>query len=157
MTLRRPRLQAHAARPLVGAHVAQVNARSAASTRTPMSCPFPSLENLDQLSDATKEKAARELNESDDTRQAKIDELRTKIEEFKDEEGLLVDSRRDDAFLLRFLRARKFDIDRAIQLYTNYFQFRKNHPEIFAEFNLEKVVPYLQTGTFSIGNRSRDG
>ena len=122
-----------------------------------MSCPFPSLQNLDHLSDSTKEKAARELNESDETRQTKIDELRRRIDEFEGDESVFVDSRRDDAFLVRFLRARKFDVDRAFTQYKSFFEYRKNHPEIFKELTLEKVAPFLRSGTFTIGSRTREG
>ena len=122
-----------------------------------MSCPFPSLQNPDRLSDSTKEKAARELNESDETRQTKIDELRRRIDEFEGDESVFVDSRRDDAFLVRFLRARKFDVDRAFTQYKSYFEYRKNHPEIFKEMTLEKVAPFLRSGTFTIGNRTTEG
>ena len=122
-----------------------------------MSYPFPSLQNLDHLSDSTKEKAARELNESDETRQTKIDELRRRIDEFEGDESVFVDSRRDDAFLVRFLRARKFDVDRAFTQYKSYFEYRKNHPEIFKEMTLEKVAPFLRSGTFTIGNRTTEG
>lgn len=36
----------------------------------------------------------------------------------------------DDAFLLRFLRARKFDYDRALQLLVNYHTCRRTWPEV---------------------------
>eukprot|EP00118_Oscarella_pearsei_P015147 m.134534 g.134534 ORF g.134534 m.134534 type:complete len:289 (+) comp38143_c0_seq1:11-877(+) len=127
-----------------------------AGSGTRSSCAFPSLEDLSFLADSTKEKAALELNETPEVREVKIGELKAKIEEYGDEKDSLVDSRRDDAFLLRFLRAKKFDVDRAFQQYKNFYQYRQN-PSIFAEYSLEKVRPLLERGMITIGNRSREG
>ena len=43
--------------------------------------------------------------------------------------------RADDAFILRFLRARKFDTFEAFKLFGRYFEYRQNHPTIFKDFN----------------------
>ena len=42
--------------------------------------------------------------------------------------------RTDDAFILRFLRARKFDSVVAFKLLARYFEFRQNNPSIFKNF-----------------------
>ena len=42
--------------------------------------------------------------------------------------------RTDDAFLIRFLRAREFDIFSAFRLYSRYFEFRQNHDSLFQQF-----------------------
>ncbi|KAK3581632.1 hypothetical protein CHS0354_018810 [Potamilus streckersoni] len=42
--------------------------------------------------------------------------------------------RQDDAFILRFLRARKFDTSEAFKLYASYFMYRQNNPDLFKDF-----------------------
>ncbi|XP_023240242.1 alpha-tocopherol transfer protein-like isoform X2 [Centruroides sculpturatus] len=46
-------------------------------------------------------------------------------------------------FLLSFLRARKFDKERAIKLLKNYYSTRKKYPNIFDKFNPAAVKKYL--------------
>ena len=43
--------------------------------------------------------------------------------------------RTDDAFIMRFLRARKFDTFEAFKLFGRYFEYRQNHSNIFKDFN----------------------
>lgn len=117
---------------------------------------FSSFRSQERLSNATLEKAARELNETNDTRGPKLIELRTRLEETENE--LLVNSRRDDAFLLRFLRARKFDLDRSYQLYVRYYEYRQSHLDIFNEqFTAEGVRQLLETGIISLGPQTVEG
>ena len=42
--------------------------------------------------------------------------------------------RRDDAFILRFLRARKFDLFESFKLYARYFEYRQHNSSIFKRF-----------------------
>ncbi|GFT91097.1 alpha-tocopherol transfer protein-like, partial [Nephila pilipes] len=62
-------------------------------------------------------------------------------------------SRSDDAFLLRFLRARKFDYTRSFGLVQNYYMMRVKNANIFKDFtpsflkhvhqlNLQGFLPY---------------
>ncbi|GIY47577.1 alpha-tocopherol transfer protein-like [Caerostris extrusa] len=62
-------------------------------------------------------------------------------------------SRSDDAFLLRFLRARKFDYTRSFNLLQNYYMMRVKNANIFKDFtpsslkhvhqlNLQGFLPY---------------
>ncbi|XP_076329351.1 alpha-tocopherol transfer protein-like [Tachypleus tridentatus] len=53
-------------------------------------------------------------------------------EMLQEEPNLIVPS--DDNFLLRFLRARKFDYDRAFRLIKQYYILRDNNPELFKDF-----------------------
>lgn len=39
--------------------------------------------------------------------------------------------REDEAFLLRFLRAKKFDVDKAFKMISKYYWMKKNSPELF--------------------------
>jgi hypothetical protein len=43
--------------------------------------------------------------------------------------------RTDDAFILRFLRARKFDTVESFRLLARYFEYRQNNPTLFKNFN----------------------
>lgn len=62
----------------------------------------------------------------------------------------VVFNNKDDSFLLRFLRARKFDVDRALQLYINYHSNRRDYPKIFNEFTPQSVKDVLESGLFSV-------
>lgn len=77
------------------------------------------------ISGATLEKACRELGEVPASRAAVIEELRGRIAQWEEshaEEGLAL-PRREAVFLLRFLRARKFDVERALTLFINYHRW----------------------------------
>ncbi|XP_064024074.1 alpha-tocopherol transfer protein-like isoform X2 [Pogoniulus pusillus] len=56
----------------------------------------------------------------------------------------------DDAFLLRFLRARKFDYDRALQLLVNYHSCRRSWPEVFSNLRPSAVKPVLESGFVTV-------
>ncbi|KAH9385057.1 hypothetical protein HPB48_027096 [Haemaphysalis longicornis] len=46
----------------------------------------------------------------------------------------------DDAFLTKFLRARKYDVDKAYKNIKKYFQARKNQPDLFADLNPSSIA-----------------
>lgn len=56
----------------------------------------------------------------------------------------------DDAFLLRFLRARKFDYDRALQLLVNYHCCRRSWPEVFTNLRPSAIKPVLESGFVTV-------
>ena len=56
----------------------------------------------------------------------------------------------DDAFLLRFLRARKFDYDRALELLLNYHAGRRAWPEVFQDLKPSTVKHVLDLGFLSV-------
>lgn len=58
------------------------------------------------------EKAERELSENKETRTKKLTLLVERIVQDKN----IPNARRDDAFLLRFLRAKKFDVDKSFRM-----------------------------------------
>ncbi|XP_050418583.1 alpha-tocopherol transfer protein-like isoform X1 [Patella vulgata] len=74
------------------------------------------------------EKAKNELNEDPETRNVEINTLRTRIQSCP---GLK--SRLDSEFLVRFLRAKKFDQERAFNLVKSYYKIRKDNPEMFKD------------------------
>ncbi|XP_078495534.1 alpha-tocopherol transfer protein-like [Ciona intestinalis] len=83
-----------------------------------------------KLDPASLAKAVEELNEPEDNneRLLAIDKLK---EAYLNQENKYDLCRSDDAFLLRFLRARKFDHDRALKLLYNYHKQRNNWNEVF--------------------------
>lgn len=66
--------------------------------------------------------------------------------------------RKDDSFLLRFLRARKFDQERSLSLYTNYYKNRRDFPKIFSDFTPQSVADLLCSGAINVlDGRMNDG
>ena len=94
------------------------------------------------LSPEALEKAKTELNEVPEEIDGAIKELRLNIKaaeergEAKELEFIRLD---DDAFLLRFLRAKKYRQENATQQYLNYCKYRSKLPEVFEGLCLEKV------------------
>ena len=70
----------------------------------------------------------------------------------------VVFERKDSAFLLRFLRARKFDVSRAVSLYTNYYQNRVTYSKVFEEFTAQSCEELLRSGIIHVlEHRMRSG
>ncbi|XP_003741615.3 clavesin-2-like [Galendromus occidentalis] len=72
------------------------------------------------------ERAVEELGETPERREKCLQEFKEIVMEIKD-----FKPRTDDEFLLRFLRAKKFDLDRAVSTYKRYFRIRLVDPERF--------------------------
>ena len=90
--------------------------------------------------------------EDPEERLDKLLELRLKIEEVEkstDFEGVVF-SRKDNRFLLRFLRARKFQVDRALHLYLNYYKCRQKHSHLLGDLTPQSVQHVLQKGFFAL-------
>ncbi|XP_077989777.1 alpha-tocopherol transfer protein-like [Glandiceps talaboti] len=90
------------------------------------------------LSKELQERAARELNEYPETRATCINTLRNKTKTRPD-----IKFCTDDVFLLRFLRARKFDIDKAFQNLVRYYEIRKEFPRVFENLHPSTVKHVL--------------
>lgn len=118
------------------------------------------MEVLSRISGETLEKARRELREDPDKRAEAVEELRAKIAEAKsDPEYEGVEFSRDDGpFLLRFLRARKFDAERATLLYCNYYKFRHKYAHLLGDMHPQAVDHVLRSGIMGVTDlRRRDG
>lgn len=112
---------------------------------------------VSEISGETLVKAMKELGEVPEKRKEVIEEFRTKLESWeadpKDphEQGLTLHRIEDDKFLLRFLRARKFDIERSTKLFVNFYKYRNKYKSTLgdvtpkgAESTLkEKIVSVL--------------
>ncbi|PSN38167.1 hypothetical protein C0J52_14555 [Blattella germanica] len=72
------------------------------------------------------EYARKHLGESPDTKPALLQEFRDLIFE----RGDVTPHRTDDLFLIRFLRARRFDVEKAHRLMINYYKFKENYPNV---------------------------
>ncbi|XP_077992885.1 alpha-tocopherol transfer protein-like [Glandiceps talaboti] len=90
------------------------------------------------LSEATLKKAKEELNEDPLTREEKLNDL---IEMFKTRPDIRF--RQDDAFLLRFLRNKKFEVDRAFKSLVHHYQVRRDYGEIFTNYRPSFIKHYF--------------
>ncbi|XP_064597382.1 alpha-tocopherol transfer protein-like [Liolophura sinensis] len=98
-------------------------------------------------------KAERELNEKAEWRSRDIQALRDMVIKHG---GLTI--RTDDAFLLRFLRARKFDYDRALKLLVNHYKVKRDNPEIFNDLRPSRVKHVLEDGVITaLKHRDKHG
>ncbi|CAD1477181.1 unnamed protein product, partial [Heterotrigona itama] len=96
-----------------------------------------SSEYICQLSMEEKAYMAANLNETDDVRPIKIAELRQWIMENKE-----LRAPTDDFFILRFLRACKFNTEKTKSKLWNYYKQRANLPEWYS--NRDSSLPILQ-------------
>ncbi|XP_077989779.1 alpha-tocopherol transfer protein-like [Glandiceps talaboti] len=90
------------------------------------------------LSKYLQEKAARELNEHPETRATCIDSLRERTKSRPD-----IKFCTDDAFLLRFLRVRKFKIDKAFDSLVRYYEIRREYPQVFDDLRPSSITAAL--------------
>ena len=111
------------------------------------------------LSEASVEKARLELNETPEKRAECLAALREKIREhLVENEGSLSSIKDTDKFLVTFLRARKYDVERAFTLLVNYDYFRGKHANLVEGTTFEMVRPILEKGIIRIfGDRDSQG
>ncbi len=117
---------------------------------------------ISTISGETLEKAKRELREDPERRVEVIRELRTRIEaEERDPEraqDCLTFERKDDKFLLRFLRARKFNVDNALHLYINYYKYHHKHADLLTNLHPSSVEHVFRSRLFGVVDaRLRNG
>ncbi|TRY72381.1 hypothetical protein TCAL_04745 [Tigriopus californicus] len=93
----------------------------------------------DDLDEGWKRKATAEVAEKEQWRDRDVQTFRELVS--NDES---VQCPTTDDFLLKFLRAQKFDYDRALVMLTRYFRMRKCNPE-----NFDKALPSLAKSIFS--------
>lgn len=113
-----------------------------------------SCEPLSTISGATLEKAKTELFEDPDKREELVSQLRDKVESWTpsedEDEQTITFTRKDDKFLLRFLRTKKFEVDRALQLYVNYYKYRHKYSHLLGELTAKSAEPILRSGLISV-------
>ncbi|XP_074262672.1 alpha-tocopherol transfer protein-like isoform X2 [Saimiri boliviensis] len=91
-------------------------------------------------------KAREELQEKPEWRLRDVQALRDMVRK----EYPNLSTSLDDAFLLRFLRARKFDYDRALQLLVNYHSCRRSWPEVFNNLRPSALKDVLASGFLTV-------
>ncbi|XP_076027378.1 retinaldehyde-binding protein 1-like [Genypterus blacodes] len=100
----------------------------------------------------TVQKAKDELNETEERRATSLKDLRATMRDRAaegDDLAKMVLERfqeQPDSVLLRFLRARKFDMVRAHELMKGYVRFRKDYPELFENLTPEAVRSTIEAG-----------
>ena len=117
-------------------------------------------DQLSSISGDTLERAKKELFEVPEKREEVVAELRAKVEEkesIPEFEGVAF-TRKDGPFLLRFLRARKFDVERAATLYCNYYRYRHKYAHFFRDLHPRAVEDALTSGVITpVPLRRKDG
>lgn len=98
------------------------------------------------LSEELVAKAREELQEKPEWRLRDVQALRDMVRK----EYPTLSTALDDAFLLRFLRARKFDYDRALQLLVNYHSCRRSWPEVFSNLRPSALKDVLASGFLTV-------
>ena len=91
-------------------------------------------------------KAREELQEKPEWRLRDVQALRDMVRK----ECPNLSTSLEDAFLLRFLRARKFDYDRALQLLVNYHSCRRSWPEVFNNLRPSALKEVLASGFLTV-------
>ena len=76
------------------------------------------------LNEAMLLKARKELNEIPGEKEEKVELLRQKIKDAQCRNELPSHTRLDDRMLIRFLRVKKYNIDKAMHKYASYHRFR---------------------------------
>ncbi|PFX28168.1 clavesin-2-like isoform X3 [Stylophora pistillata] len=76
----------------------------------------------------------------------KIKELRSKIDVNMDNNVLRQVGRVDDAFLLMFLRARRYIVDESFKLLSNYIEFRQNNASLMENLSAWELHHVLEDG-----------
>ncbi|XP_036593045.1 retinaldehyde-binding protein 1 [Trichosurus vulpecula] len=105
-----------------------------------------------QVPPHTRQKAKDELNETEESREVAVRELREMVQERADsgdDVGRLVAEKvqgKENDFFLRFVRARKFDVSRAYDLLKGYVNFRQQYPELFEDLSPEAVRCTIEAG-----------
>ncbi|GAB0099494.1 hypothetical protein DMENIID0001_153610 [Sergentomyia squamirostris] len=110
--------------------------------------------NARHLSENSRKKAEKELNETLENRERAFKEMSKLIQQ---EEDLHIPH--DNIYLmLKFLRPKKFDVEEAFQLMKNYFKFKIEFPELFIGIvPSEQAYIYAMNGVFLSPRPDKDG
>ncbi|KAL8558746.1 hypothetical protein ACOMHN_043690 [Nucella lapillus] len=105
------------------------------------------------LSPEMLKKAQEELHEDPNTRHLEIKTLRERLEQVPGYKG-----RTDSGFLLRFLRCKKFEQERAFKQVVTYYNMRKDNPDVYENLTPKRVRHVLDEGVMApLKDRAPDG
>nr|XP_042907716.1 alpha-tocopherol transfer protein-like [Parasteatoda tepidariorum] len=97
------------------------------------------------LTDWMIKKAKAELNETDQNRDPALEEFRSLIAKKTE-----LDCWTDDAYLLQYLRSRKFNLENAMDRLQNFFTVKKNFPDVYPEnLDLHTLKKVFDSGVCS--------
>ncbi|GFT55119.1 alpha-tocopherol transfer protein-like [Trichonephila clavipes] len=100
-----------------------------------------------------KQIAKEELGETDEIRGQALEQFRKRILGDKK-----LKSPTDDEFLIQYLRARKFDVDKAMGLLHNYFKLVTAYPEVFDKLDKKKMDKLANCNLYNVHPlRDKDG
>ncbi|GFR27426.1 alpha-tocopherol transfer protein-like, partial [Trichonephila clavata] len=92
-------------------------------------------------------KAELDLGETPAVKEQALEELRKLI---VSEEGFQIPT--DDSFLLRFLRAKKYDVNRSFKCLKNYYHLKSTSPEMFNKTPFE-VKDLLEKNIYYVARK----
>lgn len=104
----------------------------------------------ERLSAETLEKAKKELNEVPEERTRAIEELRENARKANETENLTLEGLDDDAFLLRFLRCKKFRQEDCLKKYLTYCRFKNANTELFEGLCVDRVRYIFERNVFGV-------
>lgn len=95
----------------------------------------------------TMQKAYYELGETPEIKAACLRGFRQQIDIHQEDNNF---DEHSDAFLLKFLRSRKFDVEAAYALLEKYYNVRENKPEVFRNLTRKNVKRTMEQGIVGV-------
>ncbi|GBM50358.1 Clavesin-2 [Araneus ventricosus] len=112
---------------------------------------YPFLANA--IPEEFKKKSEAELFENDGSRRSGLQQLKECVFNDKD-----LDCRTTDDFLIKFLRARKFNIPKAFSLLKKHMGFKSKNKDIFTGFEYDVMAALVKEKVFGfLPHRCKDG
>ncbi|XP_038051776.1 alpha-tocopherol transfer protein-like isoform X2 [Patiria miniata] len=93
------------------------------------------------LSPTLRKRAESELGENHLVRKLAFEGMRQMMRTRPD-----IHFTQDERFLLRFLRAKKFEVDRAFKALVKYYELHKKHPNFFRDYKKSSIKHVLDDG-----------
>ncbi|GFQ78508.1 alpha-tocopherol transfer protein-like [Trichonephila clavata] len=101
--------------------------------------------DLDTLPAKFIQKAKEELGETDEIRRTALEQFKKRILEHKK-----LKASTEDEFLIQFLRARKYDVDKSVELLSNYLNLGISYPDFFNNMDKEKMYKLARSGFVNV-------
>ena len=93
------------------------------------------------LSPESERRAKMELGETEDVRMLALMGIKNRMAQRPD-----IKFSQNDRFLLRFLRAKKYEIDRAFNSLVKYYELHLKHPDFFKDYKPSSIKHVLDDG-----------